>query len=84
MLVVLADILGVIGVIIVMGVYFLLQSGKMAASDLSYSFLNFVGSLLIIGSLIFEWNLAAFLMEFSWAVISIYGLLRSYRAQRES
>ncbi len=72
-----SDIFGVFGVIAVIFAYFLLSIERMQANRWPYSLINFIGAVLIAWSLLDEWNLSAFLMEVSWAVISLYGLIRS-------
>ena len=76
------DLLGNIGVVAILVCYLLLQTGRMSADHLSYSVLNGVGALLIILSLTFEFNLSAFLMEFFWLLISLYGIYRVWRNHR--
>lgn len=73
--------IGILGVIIVVTTYFLLQSEKMDSKGFLYSFFNAFGSLLILYSLLINWNLASFIIEFIWILISIYGLWRWYRGK---
>jgi hypothetical protein len=80
-----ANLLGVIGVFLVLLAYVLLQVGKMKAAWVSYSLLNLVGSGLILVSLYFYWNLASGVIEIAWFLISLYGLVNSmlkYSRQR--
>lgn len=56
--------------------YLLLQLDKLSSSAISYSFLNAVGALLVIISLIFHFNLSAFLIEVFWFLISLIGLAK--------
>jgi len=79
----LTDLIGIFGVTIIVITYILLQVEKMDAQDLSFSLLNAVGAFLIIVSLLFEWNLASFLMEFIWMMISLYGVLKYYRIKKK-
>lgn len=72
------DIIGILGVAIVVVAYFLLQSEKIDPKGFLYSFFNAVGSLLILYSLLYNWNLASFIIEFIWILISLYGLRRWY------
>jgi hypothetical protein len=65
------------GVVLIVIAYLLLQLNKLPSSALSYSLLNALGALLVIGSLIFNFNLSAFLMEAFWFLISLYGLLKA-------
>jgi paired small multidrug resistance pump len=70
------DIVGIIGVILILAAFFLLQIGKLNARDFLYSLLNLFGALGILISLIQAWNLSAFLIEMAWTLISIYGLIK--------
>lgn len=71
-----ADIIGNIGVVCFLLAYFLLQKGMIVHTQLSYLGLNLAGSLLLIFSLLINWNLSAFLLEAAWALISIYGIIK--------
>ncbi|MDD3854968.1 hypothetical protein [Sulfurimonas sp.] len=73
------DVVGIVGVVIVVITYFLLQSEKIDSKGFLYSFLNAVGSLLVVYSLLYNWNLASFILEFFWILISLYGLRKWYR-----
>ncbi len=80
------DLAGNIGVILMVIAYLLLQLDKLSSSAVSYSLLNAVGALLVILSLIYHFNLSAFLMEVFWLLISLYGLAKprmsgSFRAE---
>ncbi len=68
------DIVGLIGVIIIVSTYALLQLEKIKSENLSYSLLNAIGAGLIIFSLCFDFNFSAFIVEFFWMLTSIYGI----------
>lgn len=70
------DFLGNVGVVLIVGSYFLVQIGRMSAAGLAYSLANAIGALLILVSLYFDFNLSAFLVEIFWLLISLIGLLR--------
>lgn len=70
------DIAGLVGVVLIVIAYLLLQLGKLPSSSPSFSLLNALGALLVMVSLVFDFNLAAFLMEAFWFLISLFGLLR--------
>lgn len=70
------DFVGNIGVLIILTCYLLLNLGKMSNSDLRFSIFNGLGALFILISLIYEFNLSAFLVEFFWLLISIVGGVR--------
>ena len=77
------DAIGIIGVAIVVATYFLLQSEKIDSKGFLYSFLNAFGSLLIMYSLLYNWNLASFIIEIVWVLISLYGLKKWYRNKKQ-
>jgi hypothetical protein len=77
----LTDFLGNIGVVLIIIDYLLLQLNRISSNSLSYSLLNAVGASLIIISLLFNFNLSAFIMEAIWVVISLFGLYRYFRPQ---
>ncbi len=68
------DILGTLGVGIIIVTYVLLQAEKVRSESLSYSVLNAFGASLIIISLIFDFNFPAFIVEFFWLLISLFGI----------
>jgi hypothetical protein len=69
------DLAGNFGVALMVLGYLLLQAEKVRSSDLSYSLMNGVGALLVLISLLYRFNLSAFLVEAFWLLISIYGLI---------
>ena len=75
----LTDFLGNIGVVLIIIDYLLLQLNRISSNSLSYSLLNAAGASLIIISLIFNFNLSAFIMEATWVLISLFGLYRYFR-----
>ena len=76
------DLAGFIGVLLIVVAYLLLQLDKLPSSSPRYSLLNAGGALLIIVSLIFAFNLSAFIMEAFWFLISLFGLWRSLSYQK--
>jgi hypothetical protein len=73
------DLVGNIGVVILMITYLMLQLDKIKSADLSYSVLNAVGASLIVASLVVNFNLSALLMEVFWVLISFIGIGRHFR-----
>jgi VIT1/CCC1 family predicted Fe2+/Mn2+ transporter len=76
------DVVGVIGAIILMIAFLLLQLGRLSSNDISYSILNAVGAGLIVFSLFYNFNLSAFIVELFWIAISLLGLVRVLRNRR--
>jgi len=74
------DLVGNAGVAAILACYLLAQTGRMDISRPGYSLLNGAGALLILVSLIYNFNLSSFVIEIAWLMISGYGLWRWYRA----
>jgi hypothetical protein len=71
------DLIGNIGVLLMVVAYLLLQLQKISSSAVSYLALNVIGAVMVIISLTVRFNLSAFLMEGFWLLISLYGLART-------
>ncbi len=71
------DLAGFVGVVLIVIAYLLLQLNKLPSSAPSYSLLNAIGAMLVMISLLFQFNLSAFLMEGFWFLISSFGLAKS-------
>jgi hypothetical protein len=78
------DIAGFIGVVLIIAAYLLLQLEKLPGSSPKYSLLNAAGALLIMVSLLFAFNLSAFIVEAFWFLISLVGLYRSLGGRKTS
>ena len=76
------DAIGLAGVALMIAAYALLQTQRLAAESAWFSALNGAGAALVLLSLVFEFNLSAFIVEFFWLVISVYGLWRWSRRAR--
>ena len=72
------DFLGTIGISLIILMYLLLQLNKIKSDALIYSLFNAFGAVLIIVSLIFEFNISAFIIESFWLLISFYGIVRYF------
>jgi len=68
------DFVGIVGTIVIIGTYILLQYGKIKSEMLAYSLLNAVGAALILISFIHSFNFSAFIVEFFWLLISLFGV----------
>ena len=71
------DVVGLVGVSLVVGTYFLSQVGRMDVHRPLYPGLNGVGALLILYSLMHTFNAASFVIELFWLAISFVGLMRA-------
>jgi len=73
------DLVGATGVAILIGAYLLLQRGRLRGSDRAYYAANAAGAGLVMISLVFDFNLAAFVVEAFWLLISLLGVLGAGR-----
>lgn len=76
------NVVGNIGVLVIVGTYFLVQIRKMSATQPPYILANGLGATLIMYSLWFDFNLSAFLIEAIWLLVSIVGLVRVWLERR--
>ena len=74
-----ANVVGIIGVIIILWAYGLLQADKLTVANFSFSAVNFIGSMMILFSLLYHWNLPSVIIEIAWLGISGFGILRTIR-----
>ena len=78
------DFVGNLGVFCILLAYFLLQAERLRPNSLFYLLANFFGAILIIVSLISDFNLSAFIIEFFWAAISLYGMVKYLKGKRKA
>lgn len=76
------DIIGTLGTAIIIITYVLLQLGRVRSEQFAYSLLNAVGATLILVSLYFNFNFPAFIVEFFWLLISLFGIVQYLRRER--
>jgi hypothetical protein len=76
------DLVGSIGVGVIIFTYILLQTGRIKSESLHYSLLNATGASLIIISLIYNFNFSAFIVEFFWVLISLFGIAKFFVKRR--
>lgn len=69
------DMIGIIGVCLVVQGYFLIQIGRVSTKSNIYLYSNFFGALMILFSLTYHWNLASVIIEVIWLLISMYGII---------
>lgn len=76
-----SDYIGLIGVVLTLVAYYLINVGKVSSMNLTYLLLNLIGSCMLLFSLLFHWNLASVVIEIAWISISFIGMIRFYKAQ---
>lgn len=76
------DLVGYLGVTLIVGGYFLLQSQRWHSASTRYALANAAGAALIGCSLLFDFNWSSFVIECFWFAISVYALVRNLRTIR--
>ena len=76
----LLQVVGLVGVAIILAVYFANQQRWLRSEDWRFPAANLAGSLLILASLFVEWNTPSVVIEIFWIAISLYGLVNRPRA----
>ena len=74
---------GIVGTLLVLLAFFLLQARKLHGNGQVYQLLNAIGAAAIIVSLFYQFNLASMILEIAWLLISLYGLAVGIRHRRE-
>jgi hypothetical protein len=72
----LPDFGGLIGVAMMLVAYALSAAGRARVDAWPALTVNLVGASLVLVSLLFKFNLAAFVMEAAWALVALFGLVR--------
>ncbi len=78
----LADAVGSFGALMVVAAYFATQMRWMNSEDLAFPVVNMLGSVLIVYSLLQNFNLASMLIESFWIAISLVGIVQHIRLRR--
>ena len=73
------DIIGLIGVSLILVVYALVHMDRMDVKALNFSVLNALGAGLILVSLTQDYNLSAVTIEVAWILISFYGIYNALK-----
>ena len=76
------DILGTLGVAVIILTYVLLQIGRIRSEQIAYSLLNAAGAFLILVSLCYSFNFPSFIVEFFWLLISLFGIGKYFFERR--
>lgn len=76
------DVIGMIGVFMILIVYGAVQADKMDVKSTVYSVVNAVGAVLILISLYMTFNLASFVIEVAWLIMSIFGIFQALKRKK--
>lgn len=77
-----ADLAGLVGVGLILLAYAGAQLDRMHPQRPPALLCNLIGALLILWSLLADFNLSAFLMESAWALVALFGLVKWALARR--
>lgn len=77
-----ADTVGMIGVVLLLTAFFLLNTNRINAKQLPYQIMNLSAAILILYSLLFHWNTPSVVIEGAWISISLIGIARIMMARR--
>jgi len=74
-----ADIIGMIGTLLIVAVYLLMQLNKMDVKGVAFNLINLIGAMLLFISLCVNFNLASMVIEVFWIAASLIGLYNYYK-----
>jgi len=74
-----ANIIGMIGTLCVVGSYFLMQLSKLDPKGFLFNLINLLGAFFLLLSLLVHFNLASFIIELFWIAASIIGIYNHWR-----
>lgn len=77
------DAIGLMGVGMILVTYGLVQVDRIDVKGMRYSYFNALGAFFILVSLYVDFNLSAFVIEISWLLISIFGILNVFKRKRK-
>lgn len=77
------DAIGIVGVFLIVIAYVLMQLNRMDPKKVTFSLLNALGAILILISLLYDWNLASFVMEIIWITLSLYGAYQAWKSSKK-
>ena len=73
------DAIGMLGTLMVILAYYLLQLERIDPKSLRYNLMNLVGAVFLFFSLCFNFNLASLVIEIFWIGASMIGLWKYWR-----
>ena len=76
------DWVGIVGTLMVLGAFLMLQAGRLSGTGIVYQLLNLFGAGGVLVSLLGKFNVSVFILEATWVAISAYGIARTFKARR--
>lgn len=75
------DWIGIVGALLVLFAFYLLQARRVSGTGLVYQLMNLVGALGLLTSLYGKFNVSVFIVQTVWVAISVYGIVRSAQSR---
>lgn len=73
------QVISVLGAILILAAYVLLQLGRIESTNRWFSVMNFVGSALLTWVAVVDWRVGFIFLEAAWALLSFPGMFRRAR-----
>lgn len=73
------NIIGISGVALVLAAYAGVQAGVLHEHRAPFSAINLIGAVLILSSLVYDFNLPSLVIQLAWVLISARGLWKAAR-----
>lgn len=80
----LPDVIGLIGVALLISTYALLQFDRIDPKGFWYSFNNMIVAILVTVSLFYTFNLASMVIEVFWFSLSVYGVVMYFKRKKST
>ena len=77
------QIIGFIGMLLVVYAYLLLQIKKYTITSFPYQILNLIGAILLLISLFVHFNLGSFVIEVFWIIITLFGMYKNLKEKKD-
>lgn len=76
------DVVGLVGVALLIVTYAMLQFDRIDPKGFWYSFNNMIVAVLVTVSLLYSFNLASMVIEVFWFSLSVYGIWNYFRKRK--
>jgi len=73
--------IGILGMACVVFAYFAVERDWLDNKDVKFYVINLIGAILLLISLLINFNLGSFVIEIFWIIISIMGIVNYYKVK---
>jgi len=77
---VLYNAMGFVAIVLFLWAYAMINLGYWNEKQARFHLPNLLGALLMMGSLLGNWNLSIFVLEICWSAISLYGIIKACKS----